>query len=100
MIRPGGAIRTGKSCGRLKRMQAVVVSIGSELTEGFITDTNATFLAQQMSALGIELVGVSQVADRLERIVRVFQRGWEDADLIVTTGGIGPTDDDLTREAV
>ena len=81
-------------------MQAVVVSIGSELTEGFITDTNATFLAQQMSALGIELVGVSQVADVLENIVRVFQRGWEDADLIVTTGGIGPTDDDLTREAV
>jgi len=81
-------------------MQAVVVSIGSELTEGFITDTNATFLAQQMSALGIELVGVSQVADVLENIVRVLQRGWDDADLIVTTGGIGPTDDDLTREAV
>jgi nicotinamide-nucleotide amidase len=81
-------------------MEAVVVSIGSEIIEGFITDTNATFLAQQMSALGIELVGVRQVADNLDRIVRTFQRGWEDADLIVTTGGIGPTDDDLTREAV
>ncbi len=81
-------------------MRAVVVSIGSELTEGFLTDTNATFLAQEMSALGIELVGVSQVGDNLERIVTVLRRGWEDADLIVTTGGIGPTDDDLTRESV
>ena len=81
-------------------MRAVVVSIGSELTEGFLTDTNATFLAQEMSALGIELVGVSQVGDNLERIVRVLRRGWEDADLIVTTGGIGPTDDDLTRESI
>jgi len=81
-------------------MRAVVVSIGSELTEGFLTDTNATFLAQEMSALGIELVGVSQVADNLERIVTVLRRGWEDADLIVTTGGIGPTDDDLTRESI
>ncbi len=81
-------------------MRAVVVSIGSELTEGFLTDTNATFLAQEMSALGIELVGVSQVGDDLQRIVRVLRRGWEDADLIVTTGGIGPTDDDLTREAI
>lgn len=81
-------------------MRAVVVSIGSELTEGILTDTNATFLAQEMSALGIELIGVSQVADNLQRIVRVLQRGWEDAELIVTTGGIGPTDDDLTREAI
>ncbi len=81
-------------------MRAVVVSIGSELTEGFLTDTNATFLAQEMSALGIELVGVSQVGDNLDRIVSVLRRGWEDAELIVTTGGIGPTDDDLTRESV
>ncbi len=81
-------------------MRAVVVSIGSELIEGFLTDTNATFLAQEMSALGIELVGVSQVGDNLERIVRVLTRAWEDADLVVTTGGIGPTDDDMTREAI
>ncbi len=81
-------------------MRAVVVSIGSELIEGFLTDTNATFLAQEMSALGIELVGVSQVGDNLQRIVRVLTRAWEDADLVVTTGGIGPTDDDMTREAI
>ncbi|HET7035688.1 MAG TPA: molybdopterin-binding protein [Thermomicrobiaceae bacterium] len=81
-------------------MRAVVLSIGAELLEGFITDTNATFLAQELAALGVELVGVRQVGDRLVDIVRELERGWQDAELIITTGGIGPTDDDLTREAI
>lgn len=81
-------------------MRAVILSIGSELIEGFVTDTNATFLAQEMAALGIELLGVTQVGDDLSRIVKVMRRAWDDADLIVTTGGIGPTEDDLTREGI
>lgn len=81
-------------------MRAAVLSIGSELLEGYLTDTNATFLAQELSALGIELVGVSQVGDDLARIVRAFRRALDDADVVVATGGIGPTADDLTREAV
>lgn len=81
-------------------MRAVVLSIGSELLDGHLTDTNATFLAQELTGLGIELVGVCQVGDRLEHIVRALRRAWEDAELIVTTGGIGPTADDLTREAI
>ena len=81
-------------------MRAVILSIGSELIEGFVTDTNATFLAQEMAGLGIELVGVMQVGDDLPRIVKTLRRAWDDADLIVTTGGIGPTEDDLTREAI
>lgn len=81
-------------------MRAVVLSIGAELLEGFITDTNATFLAQELAGLGIELVGVRQVGDVLPRIVEELRRGWQDAELLVTTGGIGPTDDDLTREAI
>jgi nicotinamide-nucleotide amidase len=81
-------------------MQAVVMSVGSELLGGFLTDTNATFLAQDMSALGIELVGVMQTGDDLERLVRTLGRATEDADLVVITGGVGPTEDDLTREAI
>lgn len=81
-------------------MRAVVLSIGSELIQGFLTDTNATFLAQELSALGIELVGVSQVGDSLDRLIVTLNRALSDADLVITTGGIGPTDDDLTREAV
>jgi nicotinamide-nucleotide amidase len=81
-------------------MRAAILSIGSELMHGFLTDTNATFLSQELNALGIEVVGVFQVGDDLARIVSAFRRALDDADLIVATGGIGPTDDDLTREAV
>ncbi|MEX1158034.1 MAG: molybdopterin-binding protein, partial [Thermomicrobiales bacterium] len=81
-------------------MRAAILSIGSELMHGYLTDTNATFLTQEMNALGIEPVGVSQVGDELPRIVTAFRRALEDADLVIATGGIGPTDDDLTREAV
>lgn len=81
-------------------MRAAIVSIGSELIDGFVTDTNATFLAQELTGLGIELVEVMQVGDNLERLVRILQRAWDDGDLIITTGGIGPTEDDLTREGI
>ena len=81
-------------------MRAAILSIGSELMHGFLTDTNATFLTQEMNALGIEPVSVTQVGDDLSRIVTAIRRALDDADLVVATGGIGPTDDDLTREAV
>jgi len=81
-------------------MDAVVLSIGTELIDGHLSDTNATFLARGLAALGIPLRWVAQVGDDLDWIVRMLRRAWEDASLIVTTGGIGPTEDDLTREAI
>ena len=81
-------------------MKAVVMSIGSELLGGFLTDTNATFLAQDMAAAGIELVGVMQVGDDQSRIVQTLERATLDAELVVITGGVGPTEDDLTRESI
>ena len=81
-------------------MRAVILSIGTELILGQITDTNATFLAQDLAANGIELVGVRQVGDDLTRLVETIKRGLVDADCVICTGGIGPTDDDLTREAI
>ena len=81
-------------------MKAVILSIGAELLQGFLTDTNATFLAQELNALGVEVVGVSQVGDDLDRLTMAFRRAMKDADIVITTGGIGPTSDDLTREAV
>jgi nicotinamide-nucleotide amidase len=81
-------------------MKAVVMSVGAELLGGFLTDTNATFLAQDMAAAGIDLVGVMQVGDDRDRIAQVIGRASEDAELVVITGGVGPTEDDLTREAI
>lgn len=81
-------------------MRAVILSIGSELILGQLTDTNSTFLAQELAANGIELIGVRQVGDDRPRLVEALQRGLHDADCVICTGGIGPTDDDLTREAI
>lgn len=81
-------------------MNAEIVSVGTELLLGSITDTNATFLAQELAPLGIDLYYVSQVGDNLTRIVGVLRRAWERSDLTIVTGGVGPTDDDMTREAI
>jgi nicotinamide-nucleotide amidase len=81
-------------------MRAYILSIGSELIGGHLTDTNATFLAQELVAKGVELLHVVQVGDDLPRLVSVLERATADADLVICTGGIGPTDDDLTREAI
>ena len=81
-------------------MKAEIISIGTEILLGEITDTNASFLASQLPALGIELHWVSQVGDNQPRMVEVLKRAWQRSDLILTTGGLGPTGDDLTREAI
>lgn len=81
-------------------MKAEIVSVGTELLLGSITDTNATYLAQELSPLGIDLYYVSQVGDNLGRIVEVLGRAWGRSDLTIITGGVGPTDDDMTREAI
>ena len=81
-------------------MRAYILSIGSELIQGRLTDTNATYLSQEMVAQGIELLHVVQVGDDLERLTATIRHATTDADLVVCTGGVGPTDDDLTREAI
>ena len=81
-------------------MRAYILSIGTELLQGMITDTNATFLAQELVALGIELVHVTQVGDDRGRMVQTLRRALDEADLVICTGGVGPTEDDLTREAI
>jgi nicotinamide-nucleotide amidase len=81
-------------------MRAEIISCGTELLLGQITDTNATYLAQSLAALGIDLYFVSQVGDNQGRVVETLQRAWQRSDLIIMTGGLGPTEDDLTRESI
>ncbi len=81
-------------------MRAEVISCGTELLLGHITDTNATYLAQSLASLGIDLFFVSQVGDNQGRIVETLRRAWERSDLIIMTGGLGPTEDDLARESI
>ncbi len=81
-------------------MRAEVISIGTELLLGQIADTNASYIASQLPILGIDLFWVSQVGDNEARVVEVLRRAWERSDITIITGGLGPTQDDITREAI
>src|SRR2546430_16632334 len=81
-------------------MKAEIISVGTELLLGEILDTNSQYLAQQLTPLGIDLFYVTHVGDNLGRLSDTVRRGLSRSDLLVMTGGLGPTDDDLTREAV
>ena len=81
-------------------MRAYILSIGSELLLGHITDTNATFLAQELTASGIDLIHVTSTGDDFGELVDTMRHALTKADVVICSGGIGPTDDDLTREAI
>ncbi|MGI5837007.1 MAG: CinA family nicotinamide mononucleotide deamidase-related protein, partial [Chloroflexota bacterium] len=81
-------------------MKSEIVSVGTELLLGQLVDTNAPYLAQSLSTLGIDVYWISQVGDNLDRLTQAFRTGWERSDLMVISGGLGPTGDDLTREAI
>jgi nicotinamide-nucleotide amidase len=84
----------------MKAMIAEVVSIGDELTSGQRLDTNSQWLSQQLGDLGITVVYHTTVADDLAANELVFRQAIERADVVLATGGLGPTADDLTREAL
>lgn len=76
-----------------------IITIGTELTRGELQDTNASWLAAEMLACGTEVTGLSTVDDHLERIAEALRRASTLADVVVCTGGLGPTTDDLTTAA-
>src|SRR5262249_13818762 len=67
---------------------------------GELVDTNSAWLAARLPALGIDLQGVSILGDHLAMLTEGFTRALQRADLVLTTGGLGPTQDDLTREGI
>lgn len=81
-------------------MQAEIVTIGTELLLGEIVDTNSAWIAQQLTTIGLNLFYTTTVGDNLGRITDVLRRALERADVVITTGGLGPTVDDMTREGV
>lgn len=81
-------------------MRAEVISIGTELLLGDINDTNATFIAQSLREIGLDLLYRTTVGDNEERIAQVINVALDRADVVITTGGLGPTVDDVTREGI
>ena len=80
--------------------RASVISIGNELLSGQTVSTNAAYLGEKLLSIGIPVVSTYIIGDEIESIVRSFNLSCNDADFVVATGGLGPTDDDLTRQAL
>ncbi len=85
---------------RKKMIKSEIITIGTEILIGQILDTNSKYLAQRLLDIGIGVRYKTSVGDRLEDIVSAIKIAIERADLVITTGGLGPTIDDLTREAI
>jgi len=79
--------------------EASIVSIGNEILTGQTVDANAEYLSGKLLSIGIPVVSSYTVADDIDSIVRALKLAGSDADVVLATGGLGPTDDDLTRQA-
>jgi nicotinamide-nucleotide amidase len=76
------------------------IAVGTELTTGATRDTNSGDLARELTSLGVKVLSTTDLPDDLEQVAAAFRDALTDADLVVSTGGLGPTPDDLTREAI
>src|SRR5919198_1006712 len=80
-------------------MQAEVVAVGSELLLGQIVDTNSAVIARHLASVGLNLFYKTTVGDNLARVTATLRQALDRSDIVITTGGIGPPADDITREA-
>jgi len=81
-------------------LQAEIITIGTELLLGEIVDSNAAWISQQLTTIGLNLYYRTTVGDNLARITHVLREALARSEVVITTGGLGPTIDDMTREAV
>ncbi len=81
-------------------MKAEIITIGTELLLGSIDDTNATYIAAELNKVGIDVMYRSTVGDNKQRIANVVSHALDRVDVVLTTGGLGPTVDDVTRQGV
>ncbi len=81
-------------------MRAETISVGTEILLGEITDTNATYISQHLAGIGVDLYFRHTVGDNMERLVGVLRTAMRRSDVLILCGGLGPTADDITREAI
>ncbi|MDY5305595.1 CinA family nicotinamide mononucleotide deamidase-related protein [Fusobacterium gastrosuis] len=81
-------------------MKAAILLIGTELLNGAMIDTNSIYIAEQLNKYGIEIEYKIMVRDVIEEMEKAFAFAKKNVDLIITTGGLGPTDDDITKAAI
>ena len=81
-------------------MKAEIISIGTELLLGHILNTNTAFLSQKLAEAGIDVYNTSVVGDNPQRLTEALLQALERSDIVITTGGLGPTVDDITIETI
>lgn len=81
-------------------MRAEIITIGDELLIGQVVDTNSAWIAEQLNAYGIELYQITSVHDSREHILMALNEAFDRADIVLTTGGLGPTKDDITKQVL
>ena len=81
-------------------MNAEIIAIGSELLTASRVDTNSLWLTGQLNALGVEVTQKTIVGDDRERLAAAIRAALDRAQILILTGGLGPTEDDVTRDAV
>ena len=81
-------------------MKAELISIGDEILIGQIVNTNSVFLAKQFNRIGVEIVQITAISDHKNVIIDALDHARKRADIIVITGGLGPTKDDLTKHTL
>ena len=81
-------------------MKSEIITVGDELLIGQVINTNQAFIAEQLNAVGIGVAAMTTVGDDEAAILAAFRRAWESVDLVIVTGGLGPTHDDITKKAV
>lgn len=81
-------------------MKAEIIASGTELLLGEVVDTNTSFIANQLASLGIDLYYASIVGDNFERFLGVLKQARQRSDIVIVTGGLGPTKGDITREVI
>ncbi len=81
-------------------MKSIIITIGDELLIGQVVNTNASFIAEQLNSVGVEVSLMLSIADDEQEILTTLQEAYQKFDVIIVTGGLGPTHDDVTRSAV
>src|SRR3982751_725108 len=84
----------------MRPIYAEVVTIGDEILYGQITDTNTQWMSTELDKIGIKTVRKSSVGDQEDKILQIFEEAESRADIILLTGGLGPTKDDITKKTL
>lgn len=81
-------------------MNAEIIAVGSELLLGQIANTNGQYISKQLASVGVDVYSHTVVGDNADRLYKTISEGFARADLLILTGGLGPTKDDLTKDTV